>query len=88
MNRVKLLKITFLIIVTCSCQMRNIRSLPLLSSKMCTSDGIKMNFEPVKDISSVLLNQKLASSYFYYQRKRYENDTNCYRSIIEKMSGK
>ena len=68
-----------------SCAMQNVSKvkIPQHSCKPCE---IKTQFEPVKDLSSSLRNQELASLYFYQQKEQMHNTVECYEKLLNEVN--
>lgn len=52
----------------------------------CKPSDIEFQFEPVKDLSSSLRNQELASLYFYQQKEQTNITIDCYEKLISEVN--
>ena len=52
----------------------------------CKYPDIELKFEPVKDFSSSLRNQKRASLYFYQLKEQSKQSQECFEKIIQEIN--
>lgn len=79
-------KIFLIVFFLASCAKQNEHLTVKIPQNPCAFEEKALNFEPVKDLSSALRNQELASIYFYEQKQKTLNLKLCYEKIINELN--
>lgn len=81
MNAFKLSILFFLI----GCNSNKINQVKIPSGT-CKYSDIELKFEPVKDLSSSLRNQKKASLYYYQLKEQSKQSQECFENVIKEIN--